>query len=139
MGSGENKKCYLSGPLSVAEWLLLKPSLSLGGVNIVGQDPSCLQGTFFDNGADLSGKSEAILNCSFGHIRCHEWGYGKFVMWPPKEKLDNIQFGNKRPLVQTDQPQRPNSTLSLIVHIDTILGHAGWMSISQLNLLLTTL
>lgn len=69
----------------------------------MGQYPSCLQGSFFDNRTGLSGKSEAILNCNFGHICRHEWGYGKYVMWPPKEKLDNIQFRNKRALVQTER------------------------------------
>ena len=69
---------------------------------MVGQYPSCLHGSFLDNRTGLSGKSEATLNCNFEHICRHEWGYGKYAMWPAKEQLDNIQSRNKRALVQTD-------------------------------------
>lgn len=100
-GSREKERTYLCGPLTVGELFLPKPRFSLG-VNSVGQYPSCLQGSFFHNRTGLSGKSEAILNCNFGHICRHEWGYGKYVMWPPKEHLDNIQYRNKRALAQTD-------------------------------------
>lgn len=58
-----------------------------------------------------------------GHICHHEWGYGKYVIWPPKEQLDNIQFRNKRALNRTDK------LCSLILYSD-------WMSISQLYLYL---
>lgn len=100
-GSREKEWTYLCGPLTVGELFLPKSRFS-PGVNSVGQYPSCLQGSFFHNRTGLSGKSEAILNCNFGHICRHEWGYGKYVMWPPKEHLDNIQYRNKRALVQTD-------------------------------------
>lgn len=113
---GLREKEKTCGPLTAGELFLLKPSFSLSlEVNNVGQYPSCLQGSFFHNGTGLSGKSEAILNCNFGHICHHEWGYGKYVMWPPKEHLDNIQFRNKRALVQTDCHKDPNSALSLSI------------------------
>lgn len=62
-----------------------------------------------------------------GHICHHEWGYGKYVMWPPKEQLDNIQFRNKRALVETDQ------TAPLILYIDSmcIPNRIDWLDFHQ--------
>lgn len=99
-------------------------------VNIVGQYPSCLQGSFFDNGTGLSGKSEAVLNCNFGHICCHEWGYWKYVMWPPKEQLDNIQFRNKRALVQTDH-HKDQTVLFHCPYRHHVRSGPHWLNVHQ--------
>lgn len=104
-------------------------------VRDAGQYQSLLSSPYFDN--SLSGKSEAIPNCNFGHICCHEWGYGKYVMWPSKELLDYIQFRNKGSLVQTDR-NKDQTALPLCPCWHR--AHSGpHLSFSQLELLLTTL
>lgn len=66
--------------------------------------------------------------------------YGKYVMWPLKEHLEKVQSGKtkglwSKPMASKTKPH------SLIVHIGImcILGCAHLLSLSQLELLLTTL
>lgn len=65
---------------------------------------------------------------------------GKYVMWPLKEHLDNVQSGKTKGL-WSKLMARKTKPRSFIVHIRImcILGRAHLLSLSQLELLLTTL
>lgn len=65
---------------------------------------------------------------------------GKYVMWPLKEHLDNVQWGETKGLWSKLMATKTQPR-SFIVHIRImcILGRAHLLSLSQLELLLTTL
>lgn len=116
--------------LTVGELFWLKPSFSLWRSTVWVSTHSCWQGSFFVYRTGLSGKSEAILNCNFGHICCHQWVYGKYVMWPLKEYLDNIQSGNKRALDQTDR-HKDQTTLSHCPYQNHVYSGPHWLAVPQ--------
>lgn len=66
--------------------------------------------------------------------------YGKYVMWPLKEHLDNVQWAETKGLWSKLMATKTKPR-SFIVHIRImcILGRVHLLSLSQLELLLTTL
>lgn len=104
-------------------------------VNRVGQYPSRLQGSFFDNTTGLSGKSEAILNCNLD------------IFVTMNGVMGSMRFGLQRSNWITSSSEtkglwlKLTKQLSLVLYMDSmrILGRTDWISISQLDLLLTAL
>lgn len=76
----------------------------------------CLQGSFFDNATDLSGESEASLNCNLDIFVGTNGLVGKYVIWPPREQLDNVQLRNKGALVENDQTALSHSLYQQHAH-----------------------
>lgn len=127
--SGENRVFFLSSRgdnslgLADSHRVVLAEAVFLSlEVSHVWLHQSLLSSPYFDN--SLSGKSEAVPKCNFGHICCPWMGLWKVCDVAFKGALGLYPVQKQRGFGPNWSWQRPNSTPSLSMsNIEHILGH----------------